>query len=202
MRREDLEQQLAVHVPHAALGYCLDLFDDQPFAFKITPKRSTKLGDYRFDPRTKSHTVTVNHDLNKYQFLVTYLHEVAHRRVHENNRQQSPHGIIWKKEFQRLILPMLRPEVFPEVILRPLANHMKNPKASASVDIKLLSAFQQFDLNRSKTQLKDLLTDAEFNLRNRSFRKLATKRTRALCLDLQNQKKYLIPLMAEIEPKP
>ena len=193
-------QLLTRKVPENALDYCTQLFDDQPFRFILSRKRSSKLGDYRFDPKTRSHTVTVNEDLNQFQFLITYVHEVAHRRVHEQNRQHKPHGPIWKNQFQQLMLPLLRPEIFPEEILRPLARHMKNPKASASVDIQLLNALRKYDPESSGNILKDLALASEFTFRDRKFRKLEVKRTRALCLDLNNKKRYLIPLLVEVEP--
>lgn len=186
-------------MPESALNYCVQLFEEAPFQFKISRKRSSKLGDYRFDPRVKSHTVTVNEDLNPYQFLITYVHEVAHRRVHEQNRKQRPHGPHWKREFQRLMIPLLRPEIFPESVLRPLARHMKNPKASAGADPVLMNALRQFENNEKKPTLAQLPIESEFEFRKRRFRKLEVKRTRALCLDLKNQKRYLIPLMIEVD---
>lgn len=194
-----IREQLNDRVPQHALSYCCQLWQEEPFAFKLTKKRHSKLGDYRFDPRKKSHTVTVNHDLNPYQFLITYVHEVAHRRVHLKNRKSKPHGAPWKQEFQRLMLPLLNPDVFPEDILRPLAKHMKNPKASTASDPILTLTLRKFDLQKTALTLAELEPQDEFLIRRRSFRYLEKKRTRALCLDLGNSKRYLIPLMAEIE---
>jgi len=186
-------------VPETSLAYCIELWNEAPFQFHISKNRSSKLGDYRFDPRDKSHRVTVNEGLNPYQFLITYIHEVAHRRVHEVNRRQKPHGQLWKNEFQKLMLPVLNTEIFPDEVLRPLAKHMKNPKASAAADPKLTQAIRKYNENYSGTFLSDLSIDDRFELRGRAFRYLEKKRTRALCLDLTNQKKYLIPLLAEVE---
>lgn len=147
-----------------------------------------------------SHTVTVNQDLNPYQFLITYVHEVAHRRVHKVRAGQKPHGMEWKMCFQKLMLPLLRPEIFPEDILRLLAKHMKNPKASSTADIKLMLALSQYDVSRdSGPTLKEVALDREFKFRKRTFRKLQEKRTRAVCLELNTQRRYLIPMLAEVE---
>ncbi|MFT7150862.1 MAG: SprT protein, partial [Nonlabens sp.] len=35
--------------------------------------------------------------------------------------------------------------------------------------------------------------------RKRTFRKLQEKRTRAVCLELNTQRRYLIPMMAEVK---
>lgn len=144
--------------------------------------------------------VTVNSDLNAYQFLITYVHEVAHRVVHRTRLGQKPHGIEWKSCFQKLMLPLLRPEVFPDDILRILAKHMKNPKASSSADFKLLQVLSKYDeVKLSGPTLKEIQLDQEFKFRKRAFRKLQEKRTRALCLELHSQRRYLIPMMAEVE---
>ncbi|WP_236017464.1 SprT-like domain-containing protein [Roseivirga sp. E12] len=195
-----MREVLIDKVPASALDYCHQLWSDFPFDFKLTKSRSSKLGDYRYDPDQKSHIVTVNEDLNTYQFLITYVHEVAHRVVHNPRGRQKPHGIEWKMCFQRLMLPLLRPEVFPEDILRVLARHMKNPKASSSADPKLLAVLSEYDESKiDGTTLKELELDTEFMFRTRAFRKLQEKRTRAVCLELNSQRRYLIPMVVEVE---
>jgi len=187
-------------VPDEALDYCCKLWIDFPFDFKIVRARSSKLGDYRYDPRQETHWVTVNQNLNSYQFLITFVHEVAHRIVHKAHSKQKPHGMEWKMCFQKLMLPLLRPEIFPEDILRVLARHMKNPKASSSADPRLMLALSQYDLSQyAGPTLKEIDLDREFRFRKRTFRKLQEKRTRAVCLELNTQRRYLIPMMAEVK---
>ena len=198
-----MREVLASKVPAEALEYCVKLWDERPFRFRLSRSRSSKLGDYRFHPKSGMHTVTVNTDLNPYQFLITYVHEVAHRWVHDPSKRQKPHGIVWKRAFQQLMLPLLRPEVFPDDVLRVLAKHMKNPKASTSADPLLLSTLSQYDTERaSRLTLKNIGLQETFVFRKRSFQKLEEKRTRALCLDLSNRKRYLIPMVAEVGPPP
>ncbi|OEK03099.1 hypothetical protein BFP97_16920 [Roseivirga sp. 4D4] len=195
-----MREALIDRVPPSALDYCQQLWSDFPFDFKLKKSRSSKLGDYRYDPRERSHTVTVNLDLNPYQFLITYVHEVAHRVVHKPRGRQKPHGQEWKVCFQKLMLPLLRPEVFPDDILRVLANHMKNPKASSSADPRLMAVLSKYDETESNgPTLKELEIDTEFLFRKRTFRKLQEKRTRAVCLELRSQRRYLIPMVAEVE---
>ncbi len=195
-----IEEALRKKVPDEALDYCCKLWIDFPFDFKIVRARSSKLGDYRYDPRQETHWVTVNQNLNTYQFLITFVHEVAHRIVHKAHSKQKPHGMEWKMCFQKLMLPLLRPEIFPEDILRVLARHMKNPKASSSADPRLMLALSQYDLSQyAGPTLKEIDLDREFRFRKRTFRKLQEKRTRAVCLELNTQRRYLIPMMAEVK---
>lgn len=195
-----IEEGLRNKVPAEALDYCCQLWLENPFLLKISKSRSSKLGDYRYDLQQNSHTVSVNEDLNPYQFLITYVHEVAHRVVHKTHLRQKPHGIAWKMCFQKLMLPLLRPEIFPEDILRVLARHMKNPKASSTADPKLMLTLSKYD---TKTDLgptlKDIEINGEFRFRNRVFHKLEEKRTRAVCLEISTQRRYLIPMLAEVE---
>lgn len=185
-------------VPQSALDQCVGLWEESPFRFKLSKSRATKLGDYRYDPRTRSHQVTVNSDLNVYQFLITYVHEVTHRRVYDPKRRLKPHGAHWKNEFKRLLLPLMNDQVFPDAILRPLARHMKNPKASTAADQYLLKAIAQYDEKPAGLRLMDIEKGDVFELRKRQFELLEKKRTRALCLDLGNQRRYLIPMVAEV----
>lgn len=99
------------------------------------------------------------------------------------------------------MLPVLHPEAFPDDVLRVLASHMRNPKASTSGDPHLVKALAAYDEGSVDVfTLEDVPLGNEFTFRKRSFRKLEKKRTRAVCLDLKNRKKYLIPEMAEVEP--
>ena len=190
---------MAKKVPIAAVDYCVALWGEYPFHFKIVKKRVSKLGDYCYDRRDKSHTITVNHDLNPYQFLITYVHEVAHRAVH--HRRQKPHGIYWKMKFQDLMSPLLETKVFPEDVLEALTRHMRNPKASTAADPALAGILALYDPEgNSFPTLAEVAVGREFVFRKRVFKKLEKKRTRALCLDISNRKKYLISELAEVKP--
>ena len=48
------------------------------FKLKITKERKTRLGDYTSPRGDLNHTITINYNLNKYAFLITLVHEVAH----------------------------------------------------------------------------------------------------------------------------
>jgi hypothetical protein len=197
-----LRSILSEKLPESAVDYCAQLCKDYPFEFVLRKQRVTKLGDYRYDPIGANHTITVNDNLNKYQFLVTYVHEVAHRAVHQHRSIQKPHGVIWKQKFQSLMLPMLRPDIFPDDVLRILAKHMKNPKASVAGDPKLAKILSNYDGNsENELRLDDIEVGDEFMFRKRSFRKIEVKRTRAVCMDIMNHKRYFIPLMANVTSK-
>src|SRR5690606_37792065 len=112
--------------------------------------------------------ITINHDLNPYQFLITYIHEVAHYRAFKRyGANIKPHGLEWKKAFQQLMSPLLSDLVFPKDILLPLKRYLINPKASTGADIFLSRQVRKYDLqkdNRGITYLSDIKVGKHFIL--------------------------------------
>lgn len=148
MKLDKVVSILQEHVPPAAVSYCVDLWNASPFELKLTKSRQTKVGDFT-SRGTRSHPrITLNHDLNPYLFLMTYVHEVAHLRVYlERGNRVDPHGEEWKSAFTDLMVPLLWESVFPEEILHELRRHMINPRASSFADTHLTHAFRKFDKN-------------------------------------------------------
>lgn len=196
-----MKNLLSKHIPDHALLYCVELWGKYPFRFKASSKRSTKLGDYRYFPKDKSHTITVNNDLNPYSFLVTYIHEVAHRvTFEEHGRKVSPHGSEWKLTFKHLMLPLLNTSVFPEDILKPLAGYLKKPAATTHANIPLLKALRKHDIQRQENTrtLDEIAIGEQFTFHKRTFEKIKTKRTRAVCREVISNRNYLISTAAEV----
>jgi len=186
-------------VPEASYDYCKSLWIEHRFSLKIKRGRLTKLGDYRHDLKTGRHVITVNNDLNPYSFLITYVHEVAHLVTFEEyGRKVMPHGVEWKRNFQKLMLPVLNDQIFPSPILRTLAAYLKNPKASSCNDHKLMEALNQFD-EEPNLLLGDLQEGEIFLFGKRKFKKEKLRRTRFVCQDLTNGRRYLISKIAAVE---
>ena len=199
--RKKLYQILVKHVPENAVHYCLDLWSAIPFHFKVTRKRSTKLGDYRFDHRNGSHSITVNFDINQYSFLITYIHEVAHLLTTERKcRKTRPHGSEWKSSFKELMEPVLTDLIFPIEILIPLKRHMKNPKASTYADSALVKILRTYDDHEKDLVPLSILDEGDiFEFDNRMYTKLNLRRTRVLCVQEDSSRKYLISKMALVK---
>lgn len=188
------------HVPAGAVDYCLGLWKELGFGLKITPNRKSKYGDYRYDPSTDKHSISVNGGLNPYAFLVTYIHEVAHKTnfdLHHN--KVDPHGKEWKHQFKKLMIPMLREDIFPMDVLDPLAVHMKNPKATSVSDPYLFKALRNYDQNSSDVYLSEIEIGQKFLFRQKVYRKLEQRRTRILCEHSESGKQYLISGTAPVQ---
>ena len=112
------------------------LIEQNNFTLKIVNQRQTKHGDFRKLANGKFQ-ITVNNNLNKHQFLLTLVHEIAHHITHQKFGRVKPHGKEWKTVFQHLMLPFLKPEIYPTKILSHLAHYLKNPKASTDSDVNL-----------------------------------------------------------------
>ncbi len=189
-------------LPSVALNYAVELWEKEPFSFRTTATRKSKLGDFRYRRDREIQTITINADLNPYQFLLTYIHEVAH--LHAFVRfgiEIAPHGAEWKSTFQQLMIPILSTTFFPIDLLIPLRKHMKNPKASSSADLFLMKEMSKYDDKNTNSEilfLSDIKPGIRFLLSGREFEKGETRRTRVLCQEVGSGKKYLIAQLAKV----
>jgi len=200
MTSEHFEKAILDKIPSDAVSYCVSIFESHPFHFRISRNRKSKSGDYRYDKRSDSSVVTVNSGLNQYSFLITLVHEVAHHTTRLKFKGMTkPHGTEWKGEFRNLMLPLLDPLVFPDDLLRLLARHLKNPKASTWSDSRLCIALRNYDTgssNENEQHLDELDEGNTFSFNDRLFTKLNKRRTRVLCQECSTGRKYLIPKQA------
>lgn len=173
--------------------------------FRISRSRSSKLGDYTAPFGTQSHRISVNHDLNPYSFLTTTVHEFAHLHTWERHRNNvKPHGIEWKQEFQRLMVPFLSGNIFPADIREAIVQYMANPAASSCSDTNLARVFRQYDTHEFPLHTVETLPiDTHFALKNgRVFQRGEKIRKRYKCLEIKTNRMYLFSPVAEVIPLP
>ncbi|MFN3784766.1 MAG: SprT-like domain-containing protein [Spirosomataceae bacterium] len=201
-----LEEILTRHVHKDAVPYLVDVWKELPFSFTVTPPRKSCYGNYTY--RNQHHHIRLNSNLSTTHFLLTYLHEVAHQRVYEQafktRKKVLPHGNEWKTMFKKLMIPVLNEQIIPSYIFPILVQHLQNPPASSGRDALLQKAFRResgdIDLiDKLFFALEDVQVGTVFKLKNRLFKKIGTKRTRALCEEIPTQEKYLISLRAEVD---
>ncbi|AOW20300.1 SprT-like domain-containing protein [Urechidicola croceus] len=189
---------LQKYIPEASLNLVINLLDTYPHKLKIVNQRQTKHGDFRLTKGGK-YQITVNNNLNQYQFLLTLIHEIAHLATHMNYKRVQPHGKEWKKTFQHLMLPFLNPEIFPIEVLPHLAKYLKNPKASTDSDVNLALALKQYSEKSDKSFIFEIPLGENFIFKNRIFRKGNKRRTRYECLEINTKKLYLFNQNAEVD---
>lgn len=170
------------------------------FKLKIKKSRSTKYGDYRPPLRNANHQITINHDLNKYAFLITLVHEIAHLSTWEKHKNNvKPHGEEWKKEFRMLMNPFMKEDIFPTDIIHVLHNYLKNPAASSCSDISLLRTLKKYDKKEDVIFLEELPLHAVFKIsEERYFLKGEKIRKRYKCKEIKSEKFYLFNPLCEV----
>ena len=98
--------------------------------------------------------ITINDNLNKYSFLITLVHELAHAFVYvEFKNTVNPHERMENK-FKYLMLNFLSNEYFPDAILNPLSQYLISPKASTYSDLDLAKSLQRYDTSILNTVLE------------------------------------------------
>tara|TARA_B100000902_G_scaffold395993_2_gene455834 strand:- start:26742 stop:27326 length:585 start_codon:yes stop_codon:yes gene_type:complete len=143
--------------------------------------------------------IKINDNLNKYSFLITLIHEIAHASIWKKfGRSVKPHGKEWKKEFQRLFLPFLNPDYFPEDILRILSLHMISPKSTTYRDIALSKALMKYDRSLIVT-ISDIKNGTIFTISNgRRFIKISKLRKNYKCKELNTDKYYIFSPLSQV----
>ncbi|MGB5377036.1 SprT-like domain-containing protein [Muriicola sp.] len=191
---------LQKYLPERAIDPCLELIKTYQVHLKVVNERVTRHGDYRLLPGG-AHQITVNATLNPYRFLITLIHEIAHLVAFETyGRHIKPHGKEWKNTFQNLMLPFIRPAVFPSSLLPLLAKHFRNPKASSGTDAKLAIALKHYDPHADRTFVYELPFGSIFRLYNgRIFKKGNRKVKRYECVEVKTGRLYLFQPNAEVE---
>jgi hypothetical protein len=188
---------LSKYIPKKSILLVQYLIEQNNFSLKIVNQRETKHGDFRKLPNGKFQ-ITVNNNLNKYQFLLTLVHEIAHHITHQKFGRVQPHGKEWKKVFQHLMLPFLEPDIFTNEMLPHLANYLKNPKASTDADAKLSLALRENKAEKGKIFIFNIPFGTLFVFKNTVYKKGNKRRTRFECLNMTNNKVYLFNQNTEV----
>ncbi|SDK76505.1 hypothetical protein SAMN05421823_103501 [Catalinimonas alkaloidigena] len=190
------------YIPAAAVPYCRALWNEGAFALRIARSRRSKLGDYRYDPAKNQHFISVNGNLNPYQFLITYIHEIAHFHVQNRHthRPVAPHGREWQHCFAQLMQPLLELDIFPSDLRDVVVTSLRKPRASSCTDRALYKALQAYDANVAPNEvlLESLPPGSFFTFRKREFRWLERRRTRILVQDVHKKRNYVISGLARV----
>jgi len=190
-------EQIKEIVPAEALDYVRELIKTYPCTFKMVNSRKTKHGDFSRKPGGKLQ-ITINNDLNQHRFLLTLIHEIAHLVTFRKSGRVKPHGKEWKHNFQRLMLPLLHPRIFPTELLPYLAMYLKNPKASTDSDVRLSLALKKYDPPNDKHFIFEIGYKQKFLYNRRTFELGAKRRTRYECTELSTAKTYLFHQNTEV----
>ena len=194
---------LQKYIPEPAVDTIAEWIYAFDFKLKIKKARASKYGDYRPPVKGQNHQITINHDLNRYAFLITLVHEIAHLSAWKKygDRIQS-HGGEWKQEYRILLKPFLHDKIFPQDIISALNSYMHDPAASVCNDSRLFRILNKY--NTSATDLlllEDLPLQAVFETGdNQKFVKQKKIRTRYLCTKISTKEEYLFHGLSQVKP--
>ena len=195
---------LSKYLPEHSVDALFELIKANNVHLKIVNERRTRHGDYRRAIGGK-HEITVNASLNKYRFLITLVHEISHLVAYEKyGRLIKPHGNEWKITFQSLMVPFIRPEIFPHSVLPLIANHFRNPTASSDTDARLAFALKQFDERKPDVHfIHEVPSGSMFRIKNgRIFQKNGLRVKRYECMEVKTGRLFLFNANAEVEILP
>ncbi len=193
---------LSKYLPAAAVKPVFDLIVKHKVHLTITRSRKTKLGDFRPAYNGKPARISINHNLNPYAFLLTFLHELAHYMVWEKYRQRVlPHGKEWQNTFKQLQEPFLNEDFFPEDVLKHLNGEDRKITAASLTDTNIARALKKYNPGSDFRLLESLPENSLFDLPDgRRFKKLGKRRKNYLCFCLSNKRNYVFNPLAEVFP--
>ena len=195
-------QDLARYLPDNCFEDVIFYLQKYKVHLTVTQARASILGDYRNAHQGKNHRISINGNLNKYSFLITLLHEIAHLLVYEEYKHTvAPHGREWKNAYGRLLFVFLQKEIFPNDVAAALKQSLHNPGASTCAEEGLTRVLRKYD-NRSlnilhveELQINDLFITRE----GRVFKRGEKRRTRYFCTEVKTQKVYLFNALYEVK---
>jgi hypothetical protein len=190
-------------LPAGSFADVAPYFTTHTIHLTITRDRKSVLGDYRHPVRSEPyHRISINANLNPYNFLITLLHELAHLLtfVHFNNKV-LPHGKEWKTQFRHILIPFLGKKIFPADVEKALYAYLHDPAASTCTDYNLYKTLYKYD---KKDPLAVLVDDLAINEQfvtqdGQKYEKKEKIRTRVRCKNLTNGKMYLFPPIVEVK---
>lgn len=190
-------EPLLPFIPEGSSEIIFPLLHDYKIHLKVVGSRQSKYGDFRPPHLGSPSRISINGDLNKYAFLVTLLHEIAHAVIWDNHKQRvQPHGPQWKYIFGELLQKAVEFELFPIELTKVVSNTISSPKASITADVELYKALREYDSDKNEGDwiyLQDLPENSTFFMENGMRCKKLEKRVKNFrCYCLDDKKHYII----------
>lgn len=186
-------------IPEAAIDTIIEWLITYNIQLRIVDERNSKLGDYR-PPFVKDyHIITVNKTLNKYSFLITLTHELAHVMVYNQYGESvKPHGEEWKKMFKYLMGYFMNPSCFPSDILLGLKRYFIHTPASTYSDSEMTKILKKYN-QQQEILLDEIPITSTFSIADgRVFQINQKLKKRYLCTCLKTGKQYYFSPLQQI----
>ena len=194
---------LNTYLPEGAFEPVIQLINHYKVHLTVTRERKSVLGDYRHAVLGVNHKITVNGNLNKYEFLITLLHELAHLLCFEQYRNRvEAHGKEWKAIYGQLLAQFIQLAIFPDDIRKSLQKTLLSPAATANGETALLLVLRKYNPVQKEgvVTLAHLADGTLFKeTKGRTFRKVKLRRKRIECIEVATGNIYLFSALTEVQ---
>jgi hypothetical protein len=198
----DLRASLMPFVPEKSLDEVIILLQKHPIHLGLMAPRSRVYGDYRAPQKIgEYHKITINGDLNKFAFLITFLHEYAHLLTFVNYPRAQSHGNEWKTYFRQLLHQFMQLEIFPEDICLALKKYMIKVPASTASDPQLMRVLERYNTRKrpeNEMTVEQLPPKARFKYNSELFEKGERLRKNFTCIRLSDGAKFRFSPVAKV----
>ncbi len=194
---------LSGYLPEGSFEPVVSLINQYKVHLTVTKARKSVLGDYRHAGMGGNHKITVNGNLNKYEFLITLLHELAHLLCFEQYKNRvEAHGKEWKNIYSALLASFIQLGIFPSDIQKSLQKTLLNPAATANGETALLLVLRKYDSVKKEGHffVAHLQEGTLFeSFKGRIFRRGKKRRIRIECVEVATGHVYSFSALTEVK---
>jgi hypothetical protein len=193
---------LKAYLPEGAFEPVLALIHQYKVHLTVTKARKSVLGDYRHPLMGANHKISVNGNLNQYEFLITLLHELGHLLCYEQYKNRvDAHGKEWKYLYGLLLADFIQRDLFPVDIKKSLKKTVLNPAATANGETALLLVLRRYDKAKKEGMafVAHIPDGALFETeKGKRFQKIKKRRIRIECVELSTGHVYSFSGLTEV----
>ncbi len=194
---------LNAYLPEGAFEPVVALIHQYKVHLTVTRARKSVLGDYRHPFLGANHKISVNGNLNKYEFLITLLHELGHLLCFEQYKNRvEAHGKEWKYLYGILLAEFIQKDIFPPDIKKSLQKTVLNPAATANGETALLLVLRKYNVAKKEGMafVAQLPEGAVFETeKGKIFKKIKKRRIRIECVELATGHVYSFSGLSEVK---
>ncbi len=195
-------QELKHYLPEGSFDKAIHFLYLYNVHLTVAKERKSVLGDYKHAHQGRNHRISVNGNLNKYEFLITLLHELAHLLTFESHKNRvEAHGSEWKNCYSNLLKDFIEANIFPTDVEKVLRKSMKSPAATANGEIALLTVLRKYNTSHKEGyQLLSSITEGVLFMteNGKIFKKGVLRRKRYACIELKTGLHYTVSAITEV----
>lgn len=202
-RQEAPLTALQSFIPQGSYDAVMEYLLQYKVHLTVTRERKSVLGDYRFAVNGKNHRISINGNLNRYAFLITLLHELAHliAFIRHGNRIAS-HGKEWKATYSEILHRFVSLHIFPPDVEQEIKISMKNPAAGSCAEDGLLRVLRNHDtVKKGDKMVEEIEAGGLFRTEDgRIFKRGQQLRKRIRCQEIKTGRIFLFSPVYEVMP--